>query len=259
MYPIRSKLKDACAVSVFPKKIKKSLENFAERDCSLISSVLQDGTLLLEQPLKQHRRVRRCRNSRPQNGSVLDLTGNVQPAEQLQKVNDEPEEDTTSVPPQEHAREAPRQVSRRKAEVEEQKSEDASGSKRLCLGQLSHTTTPITPRPQDLREAEEVIDVETLSPRGAEGSQEDKPGWRERSSGELDNDSCDEIIVVDGDEEDEDFDPLGGSSLVSHQTSIPGSESLKYQDEEEEEEEEEIDVVSDQSPQPSTAVSAAVS
>lgn len=139
--------------------------------------------------------------------------------------------------------------------MEEQKSEDdASGSKRLCLGQPSHTTTPVTPRPQGLREAEEVIDVETLS----EGSQEDQPEWRERSSGELDNDSCDEIIVVDGDEGDEGFDPLGGSSLVAHQTSIPGSESLKCQDEEEEEEEEEIDVVSDQSPQPSTAVSAAV-
>lgn len=199
--------------------------------------------------------MRRCRNSGPQNGSVLELSGNVQPAEQLQKVDDEPEEDATSVQPQEHAREAPRQVSRRRAEVEEQKSEDdASGSKRPCLGQPSHTTTPVTPRPQGLREAEEVIDVETLS----EGSQEDQPERRERrerSSGELDNDSCDEIIVVDGDEED---DPLGGSSLVAHQTSIPGSESLKCQDEEEEEEEEEIDVVSDQSPQPSTAVSAAV-
>lgn len=194
---------------------------------------------MLEQPLKQHRRVR---NSRPQNGSVPDFSGNVQPAEQLQKVGDQPEGD---------AGEAPRQVSRRRAEAEERNREDASGSKRLCLGQPARTTTPIAPRPQDLREAEEVVDVETLSPSGAGGSQEDKPEWRERSSGEPDSDSCDEIIVVDGDEEDQDFDPLGGSGLVAHQTSIPGSESLKYQDEEEEEEE--IDVVGDQGPRPSTA------
>lgn len=227
-----------------PKKI--SLENFAERDCSLVSSVLQDGSRLLEQPLKQHRCVRRCGSSRPQNGSVLDLSGNVQPAEQLHKVNEEAEGDATSVQPEEHAREAPRQVSRRRAEAEQQKSQDASGSKRLCLGQPSHATTPVASRPRDLGEAEEVIDVETLSPSGAEGSREDKPEWRERSSGEPHGDSCDEIIVVDSDEEDEDFDPLGGSGLVAHQTRVPGSEFLKYQDEEEEkEEEEEIDVVSD--------------
>lgn len=229
-----------------PPQKKESPENFAECDRSLVPSVLQDGSLVLEQPLKQHRRVRRCRSGGPQNGSVLDLSGNVRPAEPLQEASDESEGDATSVQPQEHAREAPRQVSRRRAEVEEQKSEDASGSKRLRLGQPSHTATPVTPRPRDLREAEEVIDVETLSPSGSpEGSQEDKPEWRQRSGGEPDGDSCDEIIVVDGDEEDEDFDPLGGSGLVTHPTSVPGSESLKYQGEEEEEEEEEIDVVSD--------------
>lgn len=244
MYPIRSKLKEACVVRVFPPK-RTSPENFAERDCSrsLISSVfLQDSSLLLEQPLKEHRRARERGKSRRQNGNVLDLTGNVQPAEQLQKVNDVPEEA------------AQRKVSRRKAEVEEQKSEDASGCKRVRLGQMSHTPPPITPQDPNAepaaRGAEEVIDVETLSPSGAEGSQEDEPERSENSPREPENHSCEEIIVVDGDEEDEDIELLGGSSLAAHQTSIPWSESLKYQDEEEEEEEEEIDVVGEQSLQP---------
>lgn len=256
------------------------LEKCAERECScsLISSVLQDSTLLLEQPLKvTHRRLRERSKGRPQDGNVFDSSGNVQPAEQLcteeqlQKINDIRGEDATAQP-QEHAYKATRKVNRRKAEVEEQKGEDASGSKRVCLEQMSRTTSPSTPQPKNpncepaAREEVEVIDVETLSLSGAEGSQEDKPEGNEislreaeeSSAEELEHSSCGEIIVVDGDGEDEDVDVLGGSSLVTNQRSVPWSETLKYQSEEEDEEEEEIDIISDQSLRPSTAVCAAV-
>lgn len=239
------------------------LEKCAEPDCScsLICCVLQDSTLLLEQPLKQHRHRSGRSKGRPPNGNVVDLSGKVQPPEQLctqeqlQKISGIPEEDT-SARPQEHAYKAPRKVSRRKAEVEERESADASRSKRVCLEQRSHTTSPSTTRPKNpnceptAREAEEVIDVETLSLSGAEGSQEGKPEWKEitvweaeecSDTEELEHSSCDEVIVVDGDREEEDIDVLEGSSIGTHQMSIPWSASLKYQNVEEEEE---IDVVS---------------
>lgn len=259
MYPIRSKLRAASVVSIYPKTCFLN----AERDCRCwrIPSVLQDCALLLEPPLKQHRHRRERSKGRPQNGNVRDLSGNGQPAEQLctgeqlQKINDIPEEDTTAQP-QEAAHKATRKVNRRKAEVQGQRSEGASGSKRLCLEQMSHTTSPSTPQPRNPNcepaagEAEEVIDVVTLSLSVAEASQEDKAEWKEinlreaeesSNTEEVEHSSCDEIIVVDGDGEDEDIDVLGGSSLVTHQMSIPWSETLKYQNEAEEEE---INVVS---------------
>lgn len=225
----------------------------------------QDSTLWLEQPLKQHRCRRGRSKGRPQNGNALDFSAKVQPGEQLctqdrlQKISDPPEGEKRGQP-RKHACKAPRKVSRRKAEVEEQQREDASRSKRVCLEPRSHTTSPSPPQPKGskcepaAREVEEeVIDVETLSPSGADGSQEGKPEWKEitpREAEELEHSSCDEVIVVDGDGEDENIDVLEGSSLGSHQMSIPWSEALKYQ----EEEEEEIDVVSEQSLHPSTAV-----
>lgn len=240
----------------------------AARDCGVISSGLQNSALLLEQPLKQRRSLRKSRKGRPQNGNGVGFCGNVQPVgaeqlcteEQLQKISDTPGEGSTAQP-QEHAHQATRKVSRRKAEVEEHQSEDASGSKRVCLEQLSHTTSPTTPQPENpnwepsAREAVEVIDVETLSPSGAEGSQGGRPEWKENGLREaeeeleLEHSSCDEIIVVDGDGEDEDV--LRGSSLVTHQLSVPWPESSKHQSEEEEEE---IDVVGEQSLRPSAAV-----
>lgn len=262
MYPIRSKLRAASVVSLYPKACLLH----AERDCrrSRLSSVLQDCALLLEPPLKQHRRRRERGKGRAQNGNVLDLSGNGQPAEQLctgeqhQKIKDTPEEDTTAQP-QEAAHEAARKVTRRKAEVQGQRSEDASESKRLRLEQMSHATSPSTPQPRnpncepaagEAEAEEEVIDVVTLSLSVAEASQEHKAEWKEiklreaeeeSTTEELEHSSSDELIVVDGGEEDEDIDVLGGSSLVTHQMSIPWSETLKYQNEAEEEE---INVVS---------------
>lgn len=145
--------------------------------------------------------------------------------------------------------------------MEEQKSEDASGSKRARREQMSPTTSPSTPQPTNWEpagsEAEEVIDVETLSPRGAEGLQGDL--WNEFNLREVEepsdteepeHSSCDEIIVVDGDGQDEDTDGLESSGRVAHRMSIRWSECSKYQNEEEEEE---IDVVSEQNLHPSTA------
>lgn len=236
------------------------LENCAERDCSCshLCSVLQDSSFLLEQPL-EHRRLRRRSKGGPQNGNLLDLSGPVQPPEQLrkeeqlQRIIDTPDEDTPAQP-EEDGPQATRKVTRRKAEVTEPQREDDSGSKRVCLGQMSRTASPSTPAAgngeseQAAREAEEVVDVETLSLSGAEGWHEDQPEWSKiklREAGEssdceeLEPSSGDEIIVVEGDGEDEDIDAVEGSGLVAHPMSVPWSESSLDQ-----EEEEEIDIMS---------------
>ncbi|CAG04766.1 unnamed protein product [Tetraodon nigroviridis] len=189
----------------------------------------KESTLVLEGPLKPQRRLRGPSKG-PQNGNVLDSPGHVRPAEQrrLQEIGDTREEETGARPQEQAARRA----NRRKAEAEERRSQDASGSKRCCLEPPRRASTPPPERP---REAEQVSDTESLSPGGAGG-----PAERREPDTE-----DEEIIVVDGDEEDGDTDALGGSGLVTQGVSTPRSEALnsRNEEEEEEEEEEEIDVV----------------
>lgn len=207
-------------------------------------------TFFLEQPLEQHRCQRECRKRRPKNGNVLDLSENVQPAEhvcpeeRLQDVSDILED--TAVQPQEDACEARRKVTRRKAEVKEEVSEHASVSKRVCLEPMTHTTPPSKPQPrypncEPVSEAEEVIDAETLSVSS--------PGClgETAEAAELENSSCDEVIDVDG--EDEDVDVLGGSGFVAQQLSVTWEEPLNPDDEEEE-----IDIVGEKPLNPSSSV-----
>lgn len=127
--------------------------------------------------------------------------------------------------------------------MEEEISEDASVSKRIRLEEMTCVRSPSTPQPgypncePAAREAEEVVDVETLSVSSEEGLQGDKPEWSEidlretEEPQELENSSCDEVIDVDG--EDEDDDVLRGSGLVTCQTSITWEEPLNYKKEEE--------------------------
>lgn len=207
-------------------------------------------TFFLEQPLEQHRLQRECRKRRSKNGNFLDSSENVQPAEhvrpeeRLQDVSDTLEDRTAQ--PQEDACEARRKVNRRKAEVKEEVSEHASVSKRVCLEPMTHTTPPSKPQPrypncEPVSEAEEVIDAETLSASspGCLGETEE--------AAELENSSCDEVIDVDG--EDEDVDVLRGSGLVAQQLSVTWEESLNH-----DEEEEEIDIVGEKSLNPSSYV-----
>lgn len=167
------------------------------------------------------------------------MSKNVQPAKD---IGDKPED--TSAQPQEDSFKAKREVKRRNAEVEEEISEDASVSKRLRLEDMTCVRPPSTPQPGHAtsepaaREAEEVVDVETLSLSSAEGLQGDKPEWSEidlrgtEEPRELENSSGDEVIVVDGDEEDDNV--LRGSSPVTCQTSITWKEPLNFKKEEEE-------------------------
>lgn len=197
---------------------------------------------MLEEPLKQHRRLREPSKSRARSGVV-------------------PEEE------KEEGEQAARKVSRRKAGVEERRSPDASGSKRVCLEQRCHASSPRTPPAEAASreavasgEAEEAIDVESLSPSGAGGPQEGEAdrketGRREADAEEPEHSSGDEIVVVDGDDGDDgDADALRRSSLVTHQMSAHRSESFICQSEEEEEE---IDVVGEPSLHPRSAVCAA--
>ncbi|XP_029702920.1 uncharacterized protein isoform X3 [Takifugu rubripes] len=219
MYPIRSKLKEA-----------------------------NSEIFLLEQPLQQRVRHRQGCKRTPKNGNVIDISEKVQPAEgicpekQRKDISDVPGD--TSAQPQEDTYEAKREVKRRNAEVEEEIREDASVSKRVRLEEMTCARPPSTPQPgypncePAAREAEEVVDVETLSVSSAEGLQGDRPEWSEIDLGgteepqELENSSCDEVIDVDG--EDEDDDVLRGSGLVTCQTSITWKEPLNYKKEEEE-------------------------
>lgn len=202
---------------------------------------------LLEQPLQQRRdHTQSCKRT-SKNGNVIDLSENVQPAEdicpekQREDVSDKPGD--TTAQPREDTYEAKREVKRRNSEVEEEISEDASVSKRVRLETMTCVWPPSTPQPgypncePAAREAEEVVDVETLSVSTEEGLQGDEPKWSEIDLGEteepqeLDNSSCDEVIDVDG--EDEDDDVLRGSGLVTCQTSITWEEPLNYKKEEE--------------------------
>ncbi|XP_056900055.1 uncharacterized protein LOC130531899 [Takifugu flavidus] len=219
MYPIRSKLKEA-----------------------------NSEIFLLEQPLQQRVRHRQGCKRTPKNGNVIDISEKVQPAEgicpekQRKDISDVPGD--TSAQPQEDTYEAKREVKRRNAEVEEEIREDASVSKRVRLEEMTCVRPPSTPQPgypncePAAREAEEVVDVETLSVSSAEGLQGDRPEWSEIDLGgteepqELEDSSCDEVIDVDG--EDEDDDVLRGSGLVTCQTSITWKEPLNYKKEEEE-------------------------
>lgn len=190
---------------------------------------------MLEQPLQQHRRRRPCRKRTPKNGNVLDISENVHidsgPEKPRQDAGDIPGD--TTARPQEGAFEATRKVKRRNSEVEEEISKAASASKRVCLGEMAHVSPPNTPQPRHphcepaAREAEEVIDVETLSVSSAGGLQGDRPEWSDidprepEESQELENSSCGEIIDVDGEDEDVDVDVPGCASLLLR-PALPG-------------------------------------
>lgn len=191
-------------------------------------------------------RHRQCCKRTPKYGNVTVKSENVQPAEDVcpekprKDISDKPGD--TTAQPQEDSYEAKRGVKRRNAEVEEEISEGASVSKRVRLEEMTCVRPPSTPQPGYLtcepaaREAEEVVDVETLSVSSAEGLQGAKPEWSEidlwgtKEPQELENSSCDEVIDVDGDDEDDDV--LRG--LVTCQTSITWKEPLNYKKEEEE-------------------------
>lgn len=128
--------------------------------------------------------------------------------------------------------------------MEQEISEDASVSKRVRLEEMTCVRPPGTSQPgypncePSAIEAEEVVDVETLSVSSAEGLQWGKPegsvidlkGAEEPQ--ELENSSCDEIIDVDGEEEDDDV--FRGSGRVTFLTSITWKKPLNYKKEEEE-------------------------
>lgn len=182
-----------------------------------LSSDPQDRVCLLEQPLDQHRR----RKGRPKNGNVLDPSEKARPAEPLQKTG-------ASARPRDEAYEAARKATRRKADAEERKSEDAAVSKRPRLEQTSRT--PEYPDGGG-GEAEEVVDVESFSPSSVGLLRDDKPVLSEINPGVTEGSSDSEdpevgIIDVVGDEEDG-----GVSASVTRPTTRPGNE------------EEEVDVV----------------
>lgn len=116
-------------------------------------------------------------------------------------------------------------------------SEDASVSKRVRLEEMTCVRPPSTPQPGYLtcepaaRDAEEVVDVETLSLSSVEGLQV-KSEWSEidlrwaEERQELENSSCDEVIDVDG--EDEDDDVLRGQQRP--ETSITWEDPLNYKE-----------------------------
>lgn len=108
--------------------------------------------------------------------------------------------------------------------MEEEITKGGSVSKRVRLEEMTCVMPPSTPQPgypnceKAAREAEEVVDVETLSVNSEEGLQGGEPKWSEidlretEEPQELDNSSCDEVIDVDGDDEDDDM--LRGSGLA---------------------------------------------
>lgn len=197
--------------------------------------------VLLEQPLQQLRRYRQCCKRTPKNGSAIAVSESVQPAEDIcpqklgKDIGHKPGDRTAQT--QEDTREAKWEVKRSYAEVQGEISEGASGSKRGRLEERSCVRAPSAPRPGGLtreaaaREAEEVVDVETLSVSSVEGLLGVKSEWSEIDLGgpeeppEVENSSSDEVIDVDGEDEDEDV--LRGSGLVTCQTSISWEDPLK--------------------------------
>lgn len=181
----------------------------------------------LEQPLpdKQPHPKRKRRGRPKKNGQLLVLSNDESPTtpiqlqpvepcgrdEQLQSNQDRREEELT-VLPQEQAKGSEGRVTKRGAESEEERKDEASVAKRVCFEQMIQPTPPETCLPSSEAaavETEDVIDVEAVSLTSVG---DEKTTWTEIKLGETDQngeerrcltdeeiESSDEIIDVDGD------------------------------------------------------------
>ncbi len=182
--------------------------------------------LILEQP-PQHKRGR---GRPPKNGQLLGLrnhessTPTVQPqpvepctTEEKRKTNQERHEEELRVQLQEETEGRANRGKKRGAESEEETSDDANVAKKVCFEKMQQPTSDLfTPGSESANvepaaiETEDIIDVETVSLTsvGDCSQREEKPALSEISIGQTEESdeevesSSDEIIDVDGDEDD---------------------------------------------------------
>ncbi|XP_035809592.2 uncharacterized protein LOC111576483 isoform X2 [Amphiprion ocellaris] len=193
-----------------------------------------DSMLLLEEPLSADPPVRR-RGRHRKNSQQLSLSNSnssVPPA-QTQPVdpggtdkplekNQERREEESTVQPQEEADGPTSRGQKRAAMSSEDRSDDATVTKRVCFEQIPqpicetcmpNSESAISVSEPPTTEPEEIIDVETVSLSGLEGLHEEeekpKPVWSEIKLRETENrlseeemySSADEIIDVEGDDD----------------------------------------------------------
>lgn len=215
----------------------------------------------------------------PKNRQVLTLSDNVsatlpvlpQPVESCSTENNQetPEQEFT-VQPQGETDGPTREGIKRGPEAEEETGDDATVAKRLCLEEMlqptSQTYTPRSDSADFIQVAiEDIIDVETLSLTSvADGLQSEeqgeKPAWtdiklREREDCLTDEEkesSGDEIIDVDGDEEDERSQSGPVPILVS--TLVRSEVGLEMQGSWDGDKDEDIDVIGGSGPVPDPVI-----
>lgn len=286
---------------------------------------MQDSRPFLEEPLVHHKPPPSAsqpgrRRGRPKNRRVLSLSDNVsstlpvlpQPVEpcstekQREKNQETPEQEFIVQPEEEETDGPTREGKKRGAEAEDT-SDDATVAKRVCFEKMPQPTSETCMSRSESADFEhaaiqDIIDVETVSLTSVgDGLQreerEEKPAWtgiklrdtEESLTDEEKESSCDEIIDVDGDVEDdrgqsrtapisvsppfrsavglesteswdgdkdEDIDVIGGSGPVPDPVTISWTESSEG---EKEEEDEDVDVVGERTTYTSSVAIATMS